>query len=431
MGKKILDSKILYVFLSVLIAVFLWFYVTSLDGNEEKKVIRNIPITFVGEDILAERGLMIVGNVPAATVEIRAAPSALFKITDKSLRLTVNVSQITEAAEYTLAYTANLPSGISQSEAEFVAGQTGNVTFNVVRFTSREVEVRGEFTGTVADGYLPGGDDEFIFASKTITISGQSNLVNQVDHVLVSVGGEGLKAPVNGYYPYQLIGVSGEPLVGLDVNCSEDMIYVTYPVWATARLDLEVKFIAGGGVDVQDIKYTMSADHIMVYGPRDAVASLVDKSITLATINLSDVLTDSELVFGIPLADELTNYSGITSVTVKLDIPDDLDTTTIDVSRIDCINVPDGWIPEVMTQILSVKIRGNKDLIPEITEENLRVVADLSNINQAEGQYNVPVKIYLDSVASSGDLGVLGTEYKVVIQIREDPTRAAQNNEQE
>ena len=59
------------------------------------------------------------------------------------------------------------------------------------------------------------------------------------------------------------------------------------------------------------------------------------------------------------------------------------------------------------------------------------VVADLSNINQAEGQYNVPVKIYLDSVASSGDLGVLGTEYKVVIQIREDPTRAAQNNEQE
>ena len=81
MGKKILDSKILYVFLSVLIAVFLWFYVTSLDGNEEKEIIRNIPITFIGEDVLAERGLMIVGNVPTATVEVRAAPSVLFKIT--------------------------------------------------------------------------------------------------------------------------------------------------------------------------------------------------------------------------------------------------------------------------------------------------------------------------------------------------------------
>lgn len=430
MGKKILDSKILYIFLSVIIAISLWFYVTSLDGNEEEKTIRNVPITFVGEDILAERGLMIVGNVPTATVEVRAAPTVLFKITDDTLRLTINVSQITEAAEYTLAYTANLPSGISQSEAEFVSGQIGNITFNVVRFTSREIEVRGKFTGTVSEGYLPGDEDEFIFASKTITISGQANLVNQVDHALVSVGGEGLKDPVNGYYPYQLIGVSGEPLTDLDVNCSEDMVYVTYPVWATAKLDLEVKFVGGGGIDERDINYTMSTDHIMVYGTKDAVASVVDGSITLATINLADVLTDCELVYSVPLADELTNYSGITNVTVSIDLPDNLDTTTIDVSRIDCINVPDGWIPEVITQLLPVQIRGRQDLIPEITAENLRVVADLNSINRAEGQYNVQVKIYLDSVANSGDLGVIGKDYKVVVQMREDPARA-QTDEQE
>ena len=42
MGKKILDSKILYIFLSVLIAIALWFYVTSLDGNEDSK-----PITMI------------------------------------------------------------------------------------------------------------------------------------------------------------------------------------------------------------------------------------------------------------------------------------------------------------------------------------------------------------------------------------------------
>ena len=85
----------------------------------------------------------------------------------------------------------------------------------------------------------------------------------------------------------------------------------------------------------------------------------------------------------------------------------------------------------MLTQILSVRIRGRQDLISEITEENLRVVADLSSINHAEGQYSVPAKIYLDSVASSGDLGVIGKDYKVVVQIREDPSRAAQPDEQE
>lgn len=430
MGKKILDSKILYIFLSALIAVALWVYVTSLDGNEETKTIRNIPISFVGEDVLAERGLMIIGNIPTATVEVRAKPAVLFKITDSNLRLSVNVSQITEAAEYTLAYTASLPSGVNQSEAEFVNGQIGNVTFNVVRFTSREVEVRGQFVGTVADGYLPGDEDEFIFSTKTITISGQTNLVNQVDHVLVTVNGDSLKDTVNGYYEYQLIGVSGEPLTDLDVNCSDDVIYVTYPIWATARLNLGVRFINGGGVDERDINYTMSADHIMVYGTKDAVASVVNKTITLATINLADVLSDSELTFNIPLADELTNYSGITNVTVTIDLPSDLETMTFDVSKIDCINVPDGWIPEVMTQILPVQIRGKQELIADISADSIRVVADLSNVNHAEGQYNVQVKIYLDSIANSGDLGVIGKDYKVVVQIREDPTRVQSGEEE-
>ena len=46
MGKKILDSKILYILISVILSVSLWFYVISLDGNEDEKTIRNIPITF-------------------------------------------------------------------------------------------------------------------------------------------------------------------------------------------------------------------------------------------------------------------------------------------------------------------------------------------------------------------------------------------------
>jgi YbbR domain-containing protein len=70
MGKKILDSKILYILISVILSVSLWFYVISLDGNEDEKTIRNIPITFAGEDILAERNLMITSSVPTATVTV-------------------------------------------------------------------------------------------------------------------------------------------------------------------------------------------------------------------------------------------------------------------------------------------------------------------------------------------------------------------------
>lgn len=417
MGKKILDSKALYIVLSVIIAVALWFYVTSLDGNYDTKSIHNIPVSFVGTDILEERGLMIIGSTPTASVQVRATPLVLAKLTDETVTLTVNVSQITEASEYTLAYTAGLPSGVSQSQAEFVSGGMGNVTFTVVRYTSREIPIYGEFTGNAAEGYIPGDEDEFIFAPRTLTISGQADLVNQVDHALVTLGGENLTDTVSGAYPYELIGVNDEPLEDLDVTCSEESVYVTYPIWATAEIGLDVRFIAGGGVSEDTVTYTMSTDRIIVAGSKDAIAGIADNTITVATVNLAAVHDGDELHYTIPLADELKNLSGVTEVTVTIGLDPNLVTRTVEVTGISCINLPEGWRTKVVTQVLPVVVRGTAALMADLTAENLRVVADLSEITLAPGQYTVPVRIYVDSVGTIGQIGYVGTDYKVVVAL--------------
>lgn len=419
MGKKILDSKILYIFLAIILSISLWFYVTTLDGNEGEKTIHNIPITFTGEDILEERNLMITSTVPTATVVVKAKPSVLWRLEDDTIRLSVNVSQITEASEYTLSYIATLPSGVSQSDVTFVSGQSGNVTFTVSRFVSREVEIRGEFVGTVAENYLPGEDDEFIFAPKTITVSGQANFVNQVDHVLVSVGGEKHSQDISGNYPYQLIGVDGKPLTDLEVTCSEESIFVTYPIYATAVIELDVKFTTGGGVSDKDIRYTMSTEYITVAGTEEDIASIAGKSITLATINLASIREDGEFVYTIPLADELTNLSGVTEVTVNIDLPSNLVTQTLQVTDFSFINVPEGWTASAITQMLSIEIRGHEDLMLALTADHIRVVADLKDLNPVAGQYTVPVKIYLDSVGTADDIGVMGTDYKIAFTLIE------------
>ena len=55
MGKKILDSKILYMVLSIVIAVSFWCFVTSTDGTPQTDTIGNIPVEFVDTDILESR----------------------------------------------------------------------------------------------------------------------------------------------------------------------------------------------------------------------------------------------------------------------------------------------------------------------------------------------------------------------------------------
>ncbi len=401
-----------------MIAVALWFYVTSLEGNEGTKTIGNIPITYSGVENLERQGLMIVGKVPTATVRVSAAPTVLARLDNDSIRLTVNVASIEVPGEYTLAYSLGLPSGVSANQVQFLSGATGNVSFTVARHSTREVEIRGEFVGTVAEGYLQGAADEFVFSPERLIISGQQELVNQVAYAKVIVTGEDLTETVSGEFNYQLIGASGDVLENLDIQCESDTIYATYPILATAEIPLNVKFTPGGGVSEQTMTYQLSADSIMVAGSKDAVAAMQEEgTLTIATIDLAEVRDGDVITCGIPLTDELTNLSGITEVTVTIHLSRSLTTRTIEVEQIDHINVPEGWSASNVTKLVAVEVRGSAELVESLLEEHIRVVADLKDVKLSAGQYTVPAKVYLDSVGMADEVGVVGTDYKVVVTL--------------
>lgn len=418
MGKKILDSKLLYALLSIVLAFGLWLYVTSLDGNEQEKPIYNIPVTFVGVDTLEERGLMIVGTLPTASVRVSAAPLVLANLTDKTIQLVVDVSKISEASEYRMAYTVVLPDDVNENQVTFISGGTGNVSFTVARYTSREVEVRGQFVGSAAEGYLPGGRSDFLFSPGKITISGQSELVNQVAYALVTVDGADLTESISGEYPFELIGASGDPLEDLNVTCSVETVYTTFPIMATAEIPLKVNFITGGGVDESKVDCRLSTDSITVAGTTAAVAAIREAgAIPLATLNLANVRDGDVYTWTIPLTDELTNISGVTEVTGTISLSKSLVTKQFETTNINYTGLAEGWKATIVTKVLSVEVRGSEALVEELTEDNLRVTADLSDINLAPGQYSVPATVYIDSVGTADQIGVMGIDYKVVVSL--------------
>lgn len=419
MGKKILDSKALYVALSILIALSLWFYVTAMDGREDSKVIRGVPVTFTGVDILEDRNLMVVGDNHTTSLNLRAAPTVLALLTNQTVQVTANVSNISTDGEHTLAYAVTLPAGVNQSQVEIVSGVSGNIiTVKVAGFSRREIELQGEFTGTAAEGYIAGDKEDFLFSPEKLVISGQQELVNQVSYAKVSIGGENLTDTVSGEFPFQLIGASGDVLENLDVTCDVESVYVTFPIQATATVPLKVNFISGGGVDASEVSYELSMDSITVAGNRDAVEALKNEgAITLATINLATVNDGDMLSFPIPLADELTNISGGAEATVTISWNKALVTQTREATHISYINLPDGWRANIVTKVLPVEIRGSEARVAEITEENLRVVVDLRDINLATGQYIVPATVYLDSAATPSEIGVLSGDHRIVVNL--------------
>lgn len=49
MGKKILDSKALYMVLSIVLAFAAWLFVTSKDGTKDSERFANLPVEFLGK----------------------------------------------------------------------------------------------------------------------------------------------------------------------------------------------------------------------------------------------------------------------------------------------------------------------------------------------------------------------------------------------
>ena len=99
---------------------------------------------------------------------------------------------------------------------------------------------------------------------------------------------------------------------------------------------------------------------------------------------------------------------GTVTVTIR-----GLSTRTLQVSNISFINQPDGYRAEAVTQSCSVQIRGSQEAVEAVTASQVRIVADLSEIQLATGSQTIPVRVYLDG---GSDVGVVG-EYNIVVSL--------------
>lgn len=404
-------NKWLYPVISVFLAILLWMYVGKVVNPEVDSTIRNLPVTFVGLDVLDERGLMISqGADQTVTLYVKGNRDVINELSNKkNITATVDVSSITQTGTYTQAYLVNpnLSGAFSGSSYSTTDRYPLNVTFTVAKLAVRTVPVQANFTGGVADGYQAG---EFSFNPAMVEIKGEEAVVNQIDYAQVLLDRKGLSETYIGDLPYTFISYNGLPVNGGRLETDVSLIRTKLPVFQIKEVPLTVNFLPGGGATAEDVTCEISPETIMVSGAQGDLEPL--KEISLGDVELSKVMSNDTLTFTIPLTPELTNVSGVTEATVKVTV-NGLTTATLEVDNIDFINAPAGYTPQKVTQSRQVQIRGTAEAVAAVTSSQLRIVADLQNAAAATGTQTVPVKVYLDG---RSDVGVVG-EYNIVVSI--------------
>lgn len=408
MNKAMKKSKLLMILIALASSVALWLYVVTVVNPEDTITLYNIPVNFVGEDVLMDdQNLMITQGADATvTLKFNGKRSELKNLDQENVAVTVDVSRITKAGTYRMNYTIDYLVDVNESNFDEVDRNPGNLSISVEEMVTQTIPVRGVFNGTVADGYVA---EEMTFNHEQITIRGTKEAVSNVSYAQVILERENLDKTVTATVGYTLIGTDGEPADTANIVVDVTEIEVTLPVVKYKQIPLTVNLIDGGGATAEDVTYEISPSYITISGDADVVDGI--NQIVLGEIDLAQVEQDGTVDFPILIPNDSRNVSGDESATVSLKFKG-LATRSIRVSTIEFINVPEDLEPESMTQMLQATIRASEEDIDAISSNNVRAVADLSEYTQP-GTYTVPVTIYVDGYAEAGAVG----NYNVVLSL--------------
>lgn len=413
MRSKMNKRKSLYMALSLLVAVVIWIYVDVSNDRVVTKEFRDIPIEFTYEDtVLADRGLMRLeeGTDTSLSVTLEGTRWNISKLDPSDLKIRVDLSTITTTGIQNLTnYKLVYPRGVSTSDYKQVDASAYMVRVNIGELNSKEVEIRAEYAGNVAEGYTAG---ELVLSPSSVEIRGQAEAIEPVSYAKVTLNLDNAESTVSQTLSYQFYDKNGRVVESSGIHVSVEQVQVTLPVNMTKELPLTINFIESPGASVENVTWEIQPKSIRVYGDADRLRSI--DSISLGDFDLANLRGSSEYNYSIPIPEGCENLSGVTWANLKASFVD-MTAAVLPVSQFVCENVPEGKNAEVLTEELEVTIFGTTEDVAAVTSEDILVVADLTDYSAAAGGYTVPARVVVET---SGDIGVTGT-YQIRVNIRE------------
>lgn len=414
--KRITDSRVFWMILSLLAASLLWLYVTTTEGVEVEKTLTGVKIEFLGADAMRASSDLIVTEQDRSTVNITISGTrrVISKLTSSNVTATVNLSDVTADGRYSVSYDVSYPSGVNANDITIVRSSADVVNFYVDKLARKTIEVKGAFTGNTAEGYL--ADESMVFDPMVVAISGPKKAIANVDHAFVSITREDVDRTLSYSTTYSLVDSDGNVIDDSSIQRETEEVSVTLNVLSTKEVPLDVTIIDGGGATRDaNTHIEISPSSIMLAGDAAAIDSTT--KLILGTINLSSFATDFSATYTIIPPNGTENMTGVTEATVTISITGvSAKSFAVNPENIVCINVPDGYTADIITQALNVTVRAPQDVLDQISEVNLRAVADLSNLGtNVSGVFTPTVEIKIDGFPEAGCVG----EYKIYITLRE------------
>lgn len=406
-----MKSKIISILLSAVMAFALWIYVITVEQPESEETYYDIPVVLQNENILAERGLMIVSERPEVTLQLTGTRTYLNQLNESNINVFVNLAYIDAPGTYdNLDYTFSFPGTVPNSAVTLRSGKPSAVTLKVERKITKQVPVVPEYTGSVAEGLIV-DKENVVMDYAFIDVSGPESVMSQITQAKILVDLEGQTATQVGEYTYTLCNEAGEPVDSQWVTTNVEAVNLTLTIRQVKEITLKVNVVAGGGATAATSSIDIQPRTIRVSGSESLLEGL--DVLEIGTIDLGLLTNDTTQTFPVILPEGIVNETGITEATVEVKFPN-LRTVSLTVDNIQMANLPAELEAELVTQVLEVKLRGPASLVGTVKAEDITVVVDLSQAQAGTDKYTVQITLPEEFLG----VGALGT-YTVMVTLTE------------
>lgn len=373
-------QEIAAIILSIMVAFFLWVYVTSEKNPMQTKVIDNIPVALTNIEAITQSDLALMpGQVFSASLTVTGRALDVYNTTASDFRIEADMA--TSLKKGTNAMPVDIkvmPKNVS------IVGTKAKPFINVRldELAEKTIPVMVNIRGKVSEGY---GYTKPLVRPTEVTVSGPKSFVSLVYGAIGQVDISGNYSNISGSVPLKPADKDGNPVNNLTL----DPKYVDVNVSVKPSKEVPIKIVTVGEMKgarmVKDIK--SKTDSVVIIGDRkyiDKIDYIQTEPFDLSTVKSN---TTGELYLNIPPGIKI--LGDINSIKVNFVVENKTDKTiTIPISL---MNQSEDFSYTVNPSKIDVSITGPSSTIDSLNEGNMTAVIDLTGLTEGTKVMDVQV----------------------------------------
>lgn len=295
--------------LSIIVAIFMWAYVTTSTNPSTSRTFRNVPIIIQNQDKLEERGYTIVSKDDITSVNVRLTGSRdnIVNLKADDIQAAINVMDSRDGIK-SVDVKIDTPSGISLESVD-----PSKVNLNIQRIIEKDMPVNVVIADKLKDGKIVEVNEQ---NPEVIKIKGPESAINQVDRIEAHIDDEEYLDGKIHNVNLQVLDKNGKVVEGVDLDYKD--VNLSFLVYETKKVKVDLKVrgeVANGYVETLR---AVSPDTVIIKGPGQLIRDI--EEISTQTIIAGYIRSSKSGEVKLDLPEGVKVYDGDDSVNYKIEV---------------------------------------------------------------------------------------------------------------